>query len=116
MLGVLAVGLAHRPAAASGWTVKDLGGAATEQDCADRAWEVFARYRRDAELDDLTRRGWVVYAYGLGSAAYDGLITCSYGPAGGARATLVVHSSGAADPGQRGKIAEAVARHWREAN
>lgn len=104
--------LAAVSAAAEGWTITDLGGIATEAACIDLAWNVFARYRGARSVADLQRSGWIVYGYGLSSGDYDGVITCSYGPNGTTRATLVVYSAGDADTDMRREIAARLERYW----
>ena len=108
----LCFALAPGSAAAQGWTIKDLGGVATEVACVDLAWDVFARYRDTGSVGDLQRSGWIVYGYDLSSGDYDGVITCGYGPGGTTRATLVVYSAGNADTGMRGEIATRLERYW----
>lgn len=108
----LCITLVAGSAAASGWTIKDLGGIPTEAGCADLAWDVFTRYRGVESASDVQRSGWIVYGYGLSSGDYDGVITCGYGPDDSTRATLAVHSAGGADADTRRAIAERLERYW----
>ena len=114
---ILAAGaLVAAPLAASaeGWTTEDLGNIATEAGCVAAAGDMFETFGDRHGYHSTATGGWTVAGYDLTEDDYDGLVTCSYGPDGETRATLVVYSVGNADQDRRREIATMLKDIWNE--
>lgn len=81
------------PATAKPWNVIDLGGLRTDQICMRSAELTFRSVLAEFGATRLRATSWVTYADGV-AEDHDALISCNYAGLSGARATLVVHSTG----------------------
>lgn len=81
------------PAAAKPWNVIDLGGLRTDDICMRSAELTFRSVLAEYGVEALRASSWVTYADGV-AENHDAIISCNYAGLSGARATLVIHSSG----------------------
>ncbi|MEM7211356.1 MAG: hypothetical protein AAF479_05570 [Pseudomonadota bacterium] len=81
------------PVNAKPWNVVDLGGLRTDQICMRSAELTFRSVLAEFGAARLRATSWVNYADGV-AENHDALISCNYAGLSGARATLVLHSTG----------------------
>lgn len=112
-IGLLALSL-PLSAHAEGFTTADLGSTKDDPECLDRSHLMFDKVRQRYSIGQVKTgvSNWSVIAFDVTSDDYDAIVTCSYGPNGGTRATLVLYSNDASDHDFRDELARQMNEFW----
>lgn len=111
MIAALALALPAGPVPAANWLARDLGAVFSEAACVAVSDAALTEYARLFGGGAVRRTGWVVTLDDVAGRGDDAAITCTFGPAGTTRGTLLIHS--VRDDFARQMAADQIAGYWR---